>query len=137
MSTPARDWDAAGNGPEDPRQPGVQGPDIGIGFSGHSGYSGYAYVDYATTATITTTDDLVSTTVHINPQPTWAYAQPQYIQPIEFTFQTSSWKYVLCYVLSTMLSPWLAIWSKVTGRKCGFRYKNPNFGYGMVRPTSV
>ena len=127
MSTPANDWDAAGNGPIDPRQPRPYQDliisDDTIGFSGHSGHSGY--MSYTTTATIAdTTLHVDSSTVHFTPQSTWAYAPSEYIQPIEYTFQTSSWKYVLCYAFSTILSPWLAIWSKLSGRKTGFRYRN-------------
>ena len=130
----ARDWDPDENGPVPPESVVVAGNGAGFsGFSGHSGYSGY----YGQASSLTmggdtvtldaTTLNLNATHTSINPSSNWVRSSPGYTTPIEYTFQTSSWRYTFCYILNIFFSPWLILWSKITGRTTGFRVKNPDW----------
>lgn len=67
---------------------------------------------------------LNSNETHVNPSITWAYSPSPHISPIEYSFQNSSWKYTICYILSIFFGPWLILWSKITGKSTGFRVRN-------------
>lgn len=113
------DWDADGNG--------ALIPEVGIG-------GGITY-DANETLTFTTNSIAPTATLQINSQdinisPTstsWASSPSQYICPISYTFGTSTWKYTLCYILCIIFSPFLILWSKITGRQTGFRVRNPDY----------
>jgi hypothetical protein len=120
------DWDADDNSTPAPRQPE---PSVSDGFSGYSGHSGYTQNFLRLDDTIDTTSTLTfgSTQTDINPSQSFSVSSPLYVSPISYSFHETHWLYTLVYALNVLCSPWLIIWSKITGRPAGFRFKNPNY----------